>query len=163
MADKTVHVMPDGVEDFRKETFYIKLQSKIIRLRKDWEVYFAHAPKHEKYALCLRIRNRIDDLFEMVVVCRKKYWNKTSLTKLDLIHEQLRADSRLYYELGLFEFHRERLPDVSEEMPWQNRAMRRFTNVNVQTDEIGRMIGGLIKASRISQSCAEDLADSESQ
>ena len=99
--------------------------NKIIHLRKDWEIYLGHAPKHEKYCLCQRIRNRMDDIFELCIECKARYWNKTTLTKLDVTHEQLRHLWRIFYELGYFDYRRQK----KEENPGE--ALRRFTTINI--------------------------------
>lgn len=59
-----------------------------------------HFPRHEKHGLCLQIRNCVYDVLSGLVECQKRYHNKTSLTKLDVRHEQLRTlvDSRLCFE-----------------------------------------------------------------
>lgn len=84
----------------KKEDFYTKMQNKMIDLRKQSNIYLNHAPKSEKYGLCQRIRNLEDEIFGLLIEARKRYWNKTSLTKLDVAHEQLRGYWRLFYELG---------------------------------------------------------------
>lgn len=160
METQVPQLAADGVEVYKKESYYIKLQYKVMKLRKDMEIYLGHAPKHEKFALCLRIRNRLDDVYELLIECRKRYWNKTTLTKLDVAHEVLRGDLRLYYELGYFEYHNSKLPTEEEELRAEDRALRRFKNANFQLNEIGRMIGGLVQASRKSQQSTADLAES---
>ena len=90
----------------KKEDFYTKMQNKMIDLRKQSNIYLNHAPKSEKYGLCQRIRNLEDEIFGLLIEARKRYWNKTSLTKLDVAHEQLRGYWRLFYELGYFDYRR---------------------------------------------------------
>ena len=54
-------------------------------------IHLNHFPKHEKYGLCQTIRNCVYGVLGLIVECQKRYHNKTSLTKLDVQHEQLRA------------------------------------------------------------------------
>lgn len=128
----------------KKEDFYTKMQNKMIDLRKQSNIYLNHAPKSEKYGLCQRIRNLEDEIFGLLIEARKRYWNKTSLTKLDVAHEQLRGYWRLFYELGYFDYRRgEKEPvTVSED------GVRRFKVINFMINEIGPMINGLIEAEK---------------
>lgn len=145
--------------NYRKESYYDKMLHKIIHLRKDWEIYLGHAPKHEKYCLCQRIRNRMDDIFELCIECKARYWNKTTLTKLDVTVAKIRGDAMLYYQLGLFEYHNNRLPEPETDSKFESRALRRYRNINVQVDTIGRMVGGIIKANAAGK--ADELANSK--
>ena len=79
-----------------------------------------------------------------IVECQKRYHNKTSLTKLDVQHEQLRVFVNLAFELGYFSFeHHKRARSESE-------ALRRYTAVSVLVNELGAMIGGWIRSLRAS-------------
>jgi len=84
-----------------------------------------HFPRHEKYGLCQEIRQSVYGVLAGIVECQKKYHNKTSLTKLDVQHEQLRVFVNLAYEMGYFEFeHHKRTRSNSE-------SLRRYTAVSV--------------------------------
>lgn len=98
-----------------------------------------HAPRHQKYALCQRIRLLQFDVDELIIEARKRYWNKTSLTKLDVKHEQLRHMWRIFYELGYFDYHNQKREGNETE------ALRKFTTINIRVNELGAMIGGIIK------------------
>jgi len=103
-------------------------------------VHLNHFPRHERYALQQRIRDAAYDVFGLLVECQKKYHNKTSLTKLDVRHEQLRMLVNLAQELGYYGYHdgkRTRTP--SEEL-------RRYTAISVLINELGAMIGGWIRS-----------------
>ena len=67
-----------------------------------------------------------------------RYHKKTTLTQLDVGHEQLRMLLYLAYELGYFAHHKGKSapPNVGE---------RRWMVISNAVDEIGRMIGGWIK------------------
>ena len=79
------------------------------------------------------------EVFGLIVECQKRYHNKTSITKLDVRHEQLRALLNLAYELGYYEYEhhkRERTP---------TETLRRYTAISVLINELGSMIGGWIR------------------
>lgn len=98
-----------------------------------------HFPKHEKYALSQEIRSAAYDVYCILVECKKRYHNKTTLTKLDVRHEQLRMLINLAFELGYFEYHN------SKQGRQQSESQRRYTAVSILINELGAMIGGWIK------------------
>jgi hypothetical protein len=103
-------------------------------------VHLNHFPRHERYALQQRIRDAAYDVYGLLVECQKRYHNKTSLTKLDIRHEQLRMLINLAQELGYYGYQdgkRTRTP--SEEL-------RRYTAISVLINELGAMIGGWIRS-----------------
>ncbi|WP_027389217.1 four helix bundle protein [Chrysiogenes arsenatis] len=102
-------------------------------------IHLNHFPKHEKYALCNEIRNAAYDVYSLLVECKKRYHNKTSLTKLDVRHEQLRMLVNLAYELGYYEFHN------SASTRSESEANRRYSAICVYINELGAMIGGWIR------------------
>lgn len=53
-------------------------------------VHLNHFPKHEKYGLSQSIRQAAYDVYTLLVEGQKRYHNKTTLSKLDVKHEQLR-------------------------------------------------------------------------
>ena len=55
------------------------------------QINLNHFPRHEKYGLCQEIRQCVYGVLAGIVECQKRYHNKTSLTKLDVQHEQLRV------------------------------------------------------------------------
>ena len=73
------------------------MQAKMLDLIKQGEIYLNHAPRHEKYALCQRIRLAQLDVDMLIIEARKRYWNKTrealqkypeqSLAETDLISD----------------------------------------------------------------------------
>ena len=135
--------MPDlEITPKRKDDFFTLMQKKMLDIIRQGEIYLNHAPRHEKYALCQRIRLLQLDVDMLIVEGRKRYWNKTSLTKLDVAHEQLRHLWRIFYELGYFDYHRQKKLDDPE------KAVRRFTTMNILINELGAMIGGVIKTAR---------------
>jgi hypothetical protein len=103
-------------------------------------VHLNHFPKHERYALQQRIRDAAYDVFGLIVECQKKYHNKTSLTKLDIRHEQLRMFVNLGFELGYYKY------EDGKRQRTQTEELRRYTAVSVLINELGAMIGGWIRS-----------------
>jgi len=80
------------------------LHRKLVLFAQQLETYLAHFPKCHKYALCQQIRNAYLDVYNLVTEAQKRYHKKTTLTQLDIRHEQLRMLINLANELGLFQF-----------------------------------------------------------
>lgn len=80
------------------------LVRKFMDFAKLMNVYLNHFPKHERYALCNRIRNSSYEVYDLITEGQKRYHKKTTLTSLDIAHEQLRMQLFLAYELGYFRF-----------------------------------------------------------
>lgn len=121
------------------QSYYIEVQEKMLKVIELMHVYLSHAPKHEKYALCQRIQNKEYEIVEILTEVRKAFHKKTPVFKLDVAHEQLRALIYIYYRLGYFNYHRE------QESQDDDRALRRFTTVSCRLNEIGAMIGSMVK------------------
>ena len=116
------------------------LNRKFMEFAKLMNIYLNHFPKHEKFALANRIRNTAYEMYDYITEGQKRYFKKTSLTGLDIIHEKLRMQLFLAYELGYFGFKDGKQSNKKEEM-----AEHRFSTLNAMIDEIGKMIGGWIK------------------
>ena len=101
-------------------------------------IYLNHFPKHEKYALANIIRSTAYEMYDYITEGQKRYFKKTSLTGLDIVHEKLRMQLFLAYELGYFNFKDGR--DSQKQT-----GERRFGVINSMVDELGKMIGGWIK------------------
>lgn len=102
-------------------------------------IHLNHFPKHEKYGLCQQIRNCMYDVFNLVTECNKRYHKKTTLTVLDIKHEQLRMMFKIAHELGYYHYKN------NEQEYSEKEANRRYLAINIMLDEIGSMIGGWIK------------------
>lgn len=113
---------------------------KARELIKQLHINLQHFPRHEKYALCQQIRNSAYGVFGGLIECHKKYHNKTSLTKLDIDHERLRAFINLAFELGYFQYK-----DSKKERT-ESEALRRYTAVSILVNELGAMLGGWIRS-----------------
>ena len=86
-------------------------------------------PKHEKYVLAMQIRQTLAGLIQQTIRCAKRFHKKTSLQDMDIEVEYLRSLVRKSYSLGYINIHRY---DV-----W-----------NSHINEIGRIVGGWIKAGK---------------
>lgn len=128
-----------------------RLDHKMMLLIKQLNLYLNHFPKHEKYGLCQQIRNAAYDVYGLIVEAQKRYHKKTTLSSLDIRHEQLRMFVRVAFELGYFGFKNQA---VSGDDP-QELAERRFHTLGVMIDEIGRMLNGWIKAESAKQGKTE--------
>lgn len=115
------------------------LNRKFMEFAKLLNIYLNHFPKHEKYALANRIRNTAYEMYDYITEAQKRYFKKTSLTGLDIIHEKLRMQLFLAYELGYFSFK------DGKQRNKGNTAEYRFSTINLMVDELGKMIGGWIK------------------
>jgi four helix bundle protein len=117
-----------------------QLVRKFVELAKLLNVYLNHFPRHERYALSNRIRNSAYEVYGLVVEGQKRYHKKTTLTQLDIAHEQLRMQLYLAYELGYFRFTDGRTEDDAEEV-----EAHRWQAISKLVDDLGRMIGGWIR------------------
>lgn len=120
------------------------LDRRFIEMMRQLNGYLNHFPKHEKYGLAQQIRQTAYDMYGLVVEAQKRYQKKTTLTNLDIRHEQLRMFVRLAHELGYFEFRDGARADAGTEALAQNR----YISISARIDEIGRMVGGWIAADR---------------
>lgn len=121
-----------------------KLDRKFMEFAKLMTIYLNHFPKHEKYGLALEIRRAAYDVYSFIVEAQKRYHKKTTLTSLDVRHEQLRMLVRLAYTLGYFEFKDGKRAEKSLVATGEHR----YLALSRLVDELGRMIGGWIVADR---------------
>lgn len=120
------------------------LHRRFVEFAKLLNTYLNHFPRHEKYALAQEMRRAAYDIYALIQEAHKRYHKKTTLTNLDIRHEQLRMFVALAYELGYFEF---RDGARSAEKP-AALAAKRYTALSRHVDELGRMIGGWVAAER---------------
>ncbi|MDD3293090.1 MAG: four helix bundle protein [Geobacteraceae bacterium] len=116
------------------------LNRKFMELAKLLNIYLNHFPRHEKYALSNRIRNAAYEIYDCITEAQKRYLKKTTLTNLDIVHEKLRMQIYLAYELGYFRFKDGKEADKSP----GEMATHRYSAISSIIDELGRMIGGWI-------------------
>lgn len=128
-----------------------QLNRRFVELAKLLNVYLNHFPRHEKYALANRIRNSAYQIYDLMTEGQKRYHKKTTLTNLDIAHEQLRMQLHLANELGYFRFKDGKHTDQAPEA----LAARRYAAISRRIDELGRMIGGWIQADRTKGSASQ--------
>jgi len=119
------------------------LHTKLVAFMKLANIHLNHFPKHEKYGLCQQIRNVMYDVYNLVTECQKRYHKKTSLTSLDIKHEQLRMMFHLANELGYYRFKNGKIENTEKE------SNRKYMAISIMINEIGAMIGGWIKSENI--------------
>lgn len=109
---------------------------------KQLNLYLGHFPSHEKHALCHSIRTDAYRVFDLMVEGQRRHYKKTSLTELDVSLERLRMKLLLALELGYFAFkHKGEKVERSEVA-----GEKRYGVLSLMLDEIGRIVGGWIKA-----------------
>jgi len=112
---------------------------KFIETMKLLNIYLNHFPKHERHALCSTIRTTAYNLYNLITEAFKRYYKKTTLTQIDITHEQLRMQIYLAYELGYFGF--------SGGKEAENRSDvegHRYLTISRLIDELGKLIGAWI-------------------
>ena len=111
------------------------LHRKLVLFGTQLELYLAHFPSHHKYVMAQQLRQAYVDVYNLVTEAQKRFHKRTTLTQLDIRHEQLRMLLLLAHELGLFNFSKGK---QDAEHPGDHRALVMLRLV----DELGRMIGG---------------------
>ena len=117
-----------------------ELNQKFIETAKLMNIYLNHFPRFEKYALSQQIRQCMYEVYALMVEGQKRYHKKTTLSTLDIRHEQWRMLVNLANSLGYFEFKDGKEADKSPE----KMAAHRFLAISRLIDELGRMVGGWI-------------------
>jgi hypothetical protein len=115
------------------------MHRKLVLFAVQLEGYLAHFPHCHKYALTNGIRLAYLDVYNLVTEAQKRYHKKTTLTQLDVRHEQLRMMIHLAHELGLFGFS-------AGKRDAQAPGDHRFLIILKMVDELGRMIGGWLNS-----------------
>ncbi len=121
-----------------------KLDQKFMEFAKLMTIYLNHFPKHEKYGLALEIRRAAYAVYVYIVEAQKRYHKKTALSNLDVEHEKLRMLVRLAHTLGYFEFKEGKRAEKTPAATGEHR----YLALSRLVDELGRMIGGWIVATR---------------
>ena len=83
-------------------------------------------PKKERFLLCARIQNSVDDAMHEVIRFKLKYYKKTSLQDIDIEIDYLRTLVREAYNHGYI--------SAGKRAEWLSHI-----------DEAGRIVGGLKK------------------
>jgi len=121
-----------------------RLDTKFIDFARQMNLYLNHFPKHEKYGLSQSIRTKAYEVYGYIIEAQKRYQKKTSLTNLDVCHEQLRMFLRLAFELGYFGYK----DGAALDKGMERTATHRYLAISRMVDELGRMIGGWIVAEK---------------
>lgn len=114
------------------------LHRKLVLFGAQLELYLAHFPSHHKYVMAQQLRQAYVDVYNLVTEAQKRFHKRTTLSQLDVRHEQLRMLLLLAHELGLFNFSKGK---QDTEQPGEHRALVMLRLV----DELGRMIGGWLQ------------------
>jgi len=114
------------------------LHRKLVLFGAQLELYLAHFPSHHKFVMAQQLRQAYVDVYNLVTEAQKRFHKRTTLTQLDVRHEQLRMLLLLAHELGLFNFSKGK---QDAEQPGDHRALVMLRLV----DELGRMIGGWLQ------------------
>lgn len=133
MADNNSHPAAKAFNDCRK---LIKLLN----------IHLNHFPRHEQHALCVYIRSAVYDVYELYVELQKKHFNKTTLKRLDVRHEQLRMLINLAFELGYFEYKNNKR--VADERDAKRQSEHRYSAVSVHINTVGADIGKRIRSAK---------------
>jgi len=130
----------------RKQSIHSEagMHRKLVLFAVQLEGYLCHFPNCHKYTLTQSIRQAFIDVYNLVTEAQKRYHKKTTLTQLDIRHEQLRMLINLAHELGLFNFSAGR-KDSSDPGAHRHLVISRLV------DEMGRMIGGWLNKDILGQ------------
>ena len=121
-----------------KATAVAVLHARFIDAFKLMNIYLNHFPRHERYGLCQQIRESMYSAYRYFIESNKRYHKKTSLTNLDVRHEQWRMLVNVAYDLGYFDFKDGRKNESVS-------PVDRYSAISRKIDEIGRIIGGMIR------------------
>lgn len=121
-----------------------ELNRKFVETAKLMNIYLNHFPKFEKHALAQQIRQCMYEVYALIIEGQKKYHKKTTLTNLDIRHEQWRMFINLANELGYFQFK----DGSKDENSPEKLSIHRHLAISRLIDELGRMIGGWIVSER---------------
>lgn len=89
----------------------------------------AQFPKSEKFAMVARIKDIMDDMLEMCIEVENKIYRKNTLQNLDVANKKLQAYIQMAHFLKFLSTHKYEI--------WSGKTV-----------EIGKMIGGMLKATK---------------
>lgn len=128
----------DYTNIFDKENEHI-IFNKIEELSIKGDIYLNHAPKHERYALCQRIKQLTEDLEDAADDAFYTHYKKTSLQKLNSTHRKLKRKWKTFYRKGYFQCKRGAHTESAKE------GLRKSFVIQQLLVEIGCMIGGWMR------------------
>ena len=91
--------------------------------------------------MCQEIRHKTIEIHNLCIEAHKKYTKKTTLSNLDIAHEQLRSLWYTFWKLGYFAYKDNRKGKNID-------PMKRYLVISTIVDQIGQMIGGWIRADK---------------
>lgn len=112
-----------------KDTSEFLLLQKILDMMEYAYVALRQFPKSEKYALATDIKHCMNLILGYAIEARKHYYKKNTLQNMDVEIAKLRVFIRLSYRLHFID-------------------MAKYDNWSGMVDEIGKMLGGWLKAVR---------------
>lgn len=118
---------------------------KFIELMRILNVYLNHFPKHERHAMCQNIRSTAYKFYDLCTEAYKRYYKKTTLSQIDIVHEQLRMQVYLAYELGYFAFSN----GIRDTDSSKIKEGRRYMVISSLIDELGRLVGAWITSLKL--------------
>jgi hypothetical protein len=114
---------------------------KFIEMMRLLNIYLNHFPKHERHGMCANIRMIAYNFYDLCIEAHKRYHKKTTLTQIDITHEQLRMQLYLAYELGYFSF------TSGSHLQGENgeeKEGHRYMAISRLVDELGCLVGAWI-------------------
>jgi hypothetical protein len=115
------------------------LVREFLIMRKQLNLYLNHFPSFEKHGLSLSIRQCADEVFKGIIKGAKKYHKLTTLTDLDVTHEQLRGLVYLAYEMEYFNYSDSRNNN-------KVKGEDRYLCISKMIDSLGCLIGAWMQA-----------------
>ena len=103
------------------------LHRKLVLFAVQLEGYLAHFPNCHKYTLTQALRQAFIDVYNLTTEAQKRYHKKTTLQDLDAELDLLRSQVRMAKNMGYIDF-------------------KKYEHWSRLNDEIGRMVGGWVKA-----------------
>ena len=87
-------------------------------------------PKAEKHTLAADIKRSMFKLLELIIICNKKYYKKSTMQELDIELDVLRSSIRLAMTLRFLPF-------------------KKYEVWSLHLNEIGKMIGGWMRSLKV--------------
>ena len=88
-------------------------------------------PNYEKHVMTAEIRSTMYELLRLIIRANKRYYKKTTQQEIDIALEELRVMIRLASDPGM-----------------KYLSLRKYEIWAKQLNEIGRMLGGWMKATK---------------
>jgi hypothetical protein len=105
------------------------LQKRVEDMIKYGYVALRRFPKSERHVLSAEIRHTMLDLLALCIRTKKRFFKKTTLQDFDICNDTLRSQIRLAMEMNFLPF-------------------KQYEILAKQIDEIGKMVGGLLRAAK---------------